>query len=50
MGNSEVYALVLANKADREIVAMALFRAGYTVRERKTKDNGKAFIYLEYWR
>ena len=42
--------LVLNNKQDREAVAMALFRAGYTVREVKHKDNGKPIVVLEYWR
>ena len=46
----EPMVLELQNKADREAVAMALFRAGYTVRERKRKDGGKTIVYLEYWR
>lgn len=46
----EPMVLELQNKVDRESVAMALFRAGYTVRERKKKDNGKTVVYLEYWR
>ena len=41
--------LELQNKQDREAVAMALFRAGYTVRERKRKDGGKTVVLLEYW-
>lgn len=46
----EPIAIDLQNKADREAVAMALFRAGYTVRERKRKENGKTVVFLEYWR
>lgn len=42
--------LVLQNKDDREAVALALYRAGYTVRERRRKDNGKTIVYLEYWK
>lgn len=46
----EPMVLELQNKQDREAVAMALFRAGYTVRERKRKDGGKTVVLLEYWR
>lgn len=46
----EPMVIELQNKADREAVAMALFRAGYTVRERKRKDGGKTVVFLEYWR
>lgn len=42
--------LNLQNKQDRESVAMSLFRAGYTVREVKRRENGKTIILLEYWR
>lgn len=42
--------LYLNNKQDREVVAMALYRAGYTVREIKRKENGKLTVILEYWR
>ena len=42
--------LVLQNKDDREVVALALYRAGYTVRERRRKDGGKTVVYLEYWK
>lgn len=45
----EPMVLELQNKQDREAVAMALFRAGYTVRERKRKDGGKTVVFLEYW-
>lgn len=34
--------------ADRETVALALYRAGYTVRLRKRKDGNKTVIYIEY--
>lgn len=34
--------------ADREAVALALFRAGYTVRQQKKKDGNKTVIYIEY--
>lgn len=34
--------------ADRETVALALYRAGYTVRQRKRKDGNKTVIYIEY--
>lgn len=44
----EPMVLELQNKQDREAVAMALFRAGYTVRERKRKDGGKTVVFLEY--
>lgn len=46
----EPMVIELQNKADREAVAMALFRAGYTVRERKRKDGSKTVVFLEYWR
>lgn len=42
--------LNLQNKQDREAVAIALFRAGYTVREVKRKENGKSIVQLEYWK
>lgn len=46
----EPMVLELQNKQDREAVAMALFRAGYTVRERRRKEGTKTIVYLEYWR
>ena len=46
----EPVAIDIHNKADREAVAMALFRAGYTVRERRRKEGTKTSGYLEYWR
>lgn len=48
--NSDKSTLNLQNKQDREVVAMALYRAGYTVREIKRKENGKDVVLLEYWR
>lgn len=45
-------ALILSNKEDREAVALALYRAGYTVRECRRRDEStrKLVVYLEYWR
>lgn len=40
----------LQNKADREAVALALFRAGYTVREKKRKEGTKTVVALEFWK
>lgn len=34
--------------ADRETVALALYLAGYTVRQQKRKDGNKTVIYIEY--
>ena len=48
--NGASIVLNLQNKQDRESVAMSLFRAGYTVREVKRRENGKIIILLEYWR
>lgn len=47
---NEALVLVLQNKEDRESVALALYRAGYTVREKRKKDGGKTVVYLEYWK
>ena len=47
---NETLVLVLQNKEDRESVALALYRAGYTVREKRKKDGGKTVVYLEYWK
>ena len=41
MEERKVNELILQNKDDREAVALALYRAGYTVRERRRKDSGK---------
>lgn len=42
--------LDITTPADREAVALALYRAGYTVRQRRRKDgnNNKTVIYIEY--
>jgi len=42
--------LEIATPADREAVALVLFRNGYTVRHRKRKDGNKTVIYIEYRR
>ena len=34
--------------ADRETMHLALYRAGYTVRQRRRKDGNKTVIYIEY--
>lgn len=34
--------------AERDAVCLALFRAGYTVRQRKRKDGGKTVVFIEY--
>lgn len=49
-GVQKTYELTLQNKDDRETVALALYRAGYTVRERRRKEGNKTVVYLEYWR
>lgn len=36
--------------AERDAVCLALFHAGYTVRQRKRKDGNKTVIYIEYGR
>ena len=41
-------ALDVNTPADREAVALALYRAGYTVRQRRRKDGNKTVIYIEY--
>lgn len=40
--------LYITIPADREAVALALYRAGYTVRQQKRKDSNKTVIYIEY--
>lgn len=40
--------LNIAIPADCEVVALALYRAGYTVRKRKRKEGNKTVIYIEY--
>ena len=34
--------------ADRETVAMILYRSGFEVREKKVKEGGRTVAYLEY--
>lgn len=46
----EFYSLLLQNKDDREAVALALYRAGYTVREQKRKDGSKSVVFPDYWK
>lgn len=40
--------LDITTPADREAVSLALYRAGYTVRQRRRKDGNKTVIYIEY--
>lgn len=42
--------LDITTPADREAVALAPYRAGYTVRQRRRKDGNKTVIYIEYRR
>lgn len=35
---------------ERDAVILALYHAGYTVRQRKRKDRNKTVIYIEYRR
>lgn len=46
----KTYELVLQNKEDRETVALALYRAGYAVKERRRKEGNKTVVYIEYWK
>ena len=46
----ELITLDITIPAYREAVALALYRAGYTVRQRKRKDGNKTVIYIEYRR
>lgn len=36
--------------AERDAVCLALFHAGYTVRQQRRKDGSKTVIYIEYRR
>ena len=47
---NEPIVLILQNKDDRESVAISLFRAGYTVREKRRKEGNKTIVYIEYWK
>lgn len=38
----------ITTKEERDNVALALFRAGYEVRQRKRKDGNKTVIDVEY--
>ena len=40
--------LDIVTPAERDAVCLALFRAGYTVRQRRRKDGNKTVIYIEY--
>ncbi len=40
--------LYISKPADREAVALILYRAGYVVRESKRKDGGKTVVFVEY--
>ncbi len=40
--------LYINTPADREAVALALYRAGYIVRQSKRKDGNKTVIFIEY--
>ena len=46
----EWISLNLKNTADREAVALALFRAGYVVRTRSRKEGNKTVVCLEFRR
>lgn len=41
-------ALDVNTPAERDAVCLALFHAGYTVRQRRRKDGNKTVIYIEY--
>lgn len=47
MGNGWI-ALQIKAPADRETVAMILYRSGFEVREKKVKEGGRTVVYLEY--
>lgn len=40
--------LEIPKPADREAVALILYRSGYTTREGKEKLNGKTVTFVEY--
>lgn len=40
--------LDIVTPAERDAVCLALFHAGYTVRQRRRKDGNKTVIYIEY--
>lgn len=41
-------ALQIKAQADRETVAMILYRSGFEVREKKVKEGNRSVVYLEY--
>lgn len=43
-------ALDIATPAERDAVCLALYHAGYTVRQRRRKDGNKTIVYIEYKR
>ena len=45
---NEWITLQITNAVDRESVALALYRAGYTVRQKKGKEGKRSVTYLEY--
>lgn len=47
-----MHKIYIEDKTDRMNVAMALIRAGYTVRWGRTRSqNGRSWLnYVEYWR
>lgn len=40
--------LYINTPAERDAVILALYHAGYTVRQRKRKDGNKTVVYIEY--
>ncbi len=42
--------LDIATPAERDSVCLALYHAGYTVRQSRRKDGNKTVIYIEYRR
>lgn len=40
--------LDIVTPTERDAVCLALFHAGYTVRQRRRKDGNKTVIYIEY--
>lgn len=42
--------LEINSASDREALALILYKAGYTVRQRRRKDGGKTVVFIEYRR
>lgn len=40
--------LDILTPAERDAVVLALYHAGYTVRQRRRKDGNKNIVYIEY--